>query len=53
MKALKIISLFILAFYLISTIIISLKDETEKDVKITCFIMFVFTTIPFYYVYWV
>lgn len=50
MKILKIISLLVLSFYMISTLLVSFKDG-EKNIRITCFILFLLTLVPFYYVY--
>lgn len=50
MKILKIISLIIIGFWLVSTFAATIKDE-EKTSRITTFIMFLLTIIPFYYIY--
>lgn len=49
MNILKILSLIIIGFWLISTFVASVRDES-KSTRITTFIMFLLTTIPFYYI---
>ena len=50
MLILKILSLIIIGFWLVSTFAATIKDE-EKTSRITTFIMFLLTIIPFYYIY--
>lgn len=50
MLILKNLSLIIIGFWLASTFAATIKDE-EKTSRITTFIMFLLTIIPFYYIY--
>lgn len=50
MLILKILSLIIIGLWLVSTFAATIKDE-EKTSRITTFILFLLTIIPFYYIY--
>lgn len=50
MLILKILSLIIIGFWLVSTFAATIRGE-EKTSRITTFIMFLLTIIPFYYIY--
>lgn len=47
MRVLKIISIFVIAFYLATMLIASFKDE-NKGYRIFFFALFLLTLIPFY-----
>ena len=49
MKILKIISLIVLGFWIVSSFAATVKGE-EKSTRIATFIIFLFTLIPFYFI---